>query len=142
MSHLPKLFGDWGVSVAPHADTEVTRVAPVTLQTLPGCIAKPPTCHDGEEPRLARCLRAGVDMGVADVLVLWIVAVCTGGSDIDLGRWLGFAFALGRFEDYGETLAGRRRNALRGRLVVLDRMMTRMLGAKEIHNVDGFGDRE
>jgi hypothetical protein len=122
------------MSVAPHTDTQVARVAPVSLQTLPGCIAKPPTCQYGEESRLAWCLGPGVDMHMADVLVFWIVTVCAGGSDIDFGRWLGFAFGLGRFKDYGEALAGRRRNALRRRLLVVDGVMTRMLGAKEIHD--------
>jgi hypothetical protein len=78
-------------------------------------------------------------MHMTDVLVFWIVAVCTGSGDIDFGRWFGFASTLGRFEYYGKALTGRRRNALRGRLLVVDGVVARMLGAKETHDGNGIG---
>jgi hypothetical protein len=136
---MPEFFLDGSMSVAPHANTQVTRIAPVFFQTLPRCIAKPPACQCGEESRLAWCLGPGVDMHMTDVLVFWIVAVCTGSGDIDFGRWFGFASTLGRFEYYGKALTGRRRNALRGRLLVVDGVVARMLGAKKTHDGNGIG---
>jgi hypothetical protein len=111
------------VRVAPNTDTQIAAIVTLILHALPWCVAQPPACDHRQEAGFSML----VDMNRwADVLVCWVVAVCAGSGNFDLGLGLGlrgFASNVAGLEDHGEALAGRRRDAF-GRALIFDRLMS------------------
>lgn len=65
----------------------------------------------------------------------WVVTVCARGGDVDLAcsRRLGPS-SLGRLNDEGEALTGRRRYAFGRAMFIVERLVgTGSLGAKHVH---------
>lgn len=127
--------------VTPHAHAQVAAIVALILHALPRCIAQPPACNHRQEAGFPVL----VDMdGWANVLMCWVVAVCAGRGNFDLGLGLGFrgfASNVTGLEDHGEALAGRRGDAF-GRALIFDRLMSvGTLGTKVIHADDGVDDR-
>jgi hypothetical protein len=143
VSDLPKLLG---VLVTPHTDAQVAAIGRLSFGAFSRRV-QPSASYRGHNVKLFRLsLRLSVRrMDVTNVLMVWVIAVGTRGGNIDL-RHLRGGFAtsgLSRFDNHGEALTGRRRDAF-GRTyfeVVKGFMSAVSLGAKEIHLGKGLGGR-
>lgn len=139
---LFELFAPWCVLITPHANTEIASIVTLIFQALSWCIAQPSSRDDRQEARLSLFVNVYC---WADMLMCRIVAVCARCGDFDLRLWLrfrGFTSNVTGLENYGEALAGRRRDTF-GRAFIFDGLMSvRTLVSEVIHSVDEFDDLE
>ena len=123
------------IPITPHAHTEIAPIVHV-LAAFPWR-EQPATRQDRLDE--AGLLLDPVVLYWSDMLMRWVVAECAFGGDADfssLGRSRLASFGV---ENYGETLASRRRDALCWPVVTDLVVCLCALGAIEVHWIGGCG---